>query len=142
MLIARLFGTHSVADLVKALEGDEEEAYDAQDASPEVAAIAADEREHAEIWDRLATGMPLAPDGVGAVDRDGVTDARRAKSIADIGRRETWHRRSSRSGTLRAVIFGPDCGWWLTHYEEFGRELERTGRRLVSDGRFDGFLLD
>ena len=47
MLIARLFGTRSVADLVKALEGDEEEAYDAQGASPEVAAIAADEREHA-----------------------------------------------------------------------------------------------
>jgi VIT1/CCC1 family predicted Fe2+/Mn2+ transporter/rubrerythrin len=99
MFIARLFGTHSVADLVKALEGDEEEAYDAQDASPEVAAIAADEREHAEIWDRLATGS-----------RDGVTDARRAKSIADIGRRETWHRRSSRSGTLRAVIFGVSDG--------------------------------
>ena len=39
MLIARLFGTRSVADLVRALEGDEEDAYDAQGASPEVAAI-------------------------------------------------------------------------------------------------------
>ena len=52
ILVARLFGTHAVSDLVQALEGDEEETYDAQ-ASPEVAAIAADEREHAEIWKRL-----------------------------------------------------------------------------------------
>jgi VIT1/CCC1 family predicted Fe2+/Mn2+ transporter/rubrerythrin len=109
MLIARLFGTRSVADLVKALEGDEEDAYDAQEASPEVAAIAADEREHAEIWDRLAAGMPLDA-GARAVDRDGVDAARRARSIADIGRRESWHRRGSRSGTLRAVIFGVSDG--------------------------------
>ena len=109
MLIARLFGTRSVADLVKALEGDEEDAYDAQDASPEVAAIAADEREHAEIWDRLATGKPLDPGRAGAADRDGVMAARRAISIADIGRREAWHR-TSRSGTLRAVIFGVSDG--------------------------------
>ena len=53
MFIARVFGTRSVADLVKALEGDEEAAYDAQGTSPEVAAIAADEREHAQIWERL-----------------------------------------------------------------------------------------
>jgi len=110
MLIARFFGTRTVADLVKALEGDEENAYDAQEASPEVAAIAADEREHAEIWDRLAAGMPLEADGAGATDRDGVDAARRARSIADIGRRESWHRRGSRSGTLRAVIFGVSDG--------------------------------
>ena len=110
MLIARLFGTRTVAELVKALEGDEESAYDAQEASPEVAAIAADEREHAEIWDRLAAGMPLEADGTGAMDRDGVDAARRARSIADIGRRESWHRRGSRSGTLRAVIFGVSDG--------------------------------
>jgi vacuolar iron transporter family protein len=109
MLIARLFGTRSVADLVKALEGDEEDAYDAQDASPEVAAIAADEREHAEIWDRLATGKPPDAGRAGAADRDGVMAARRAISIADIGRREAWHR-TSRSGTLRAVIFGVSDG--------------------------------
>ena len=61
MLIARLFGTRSVAELVKALEGDEEEAYESPGGSPEVAAIAADEREHAEIWERLAEGkaMPM-----------------------------------------------------------------------------------
>src|SRR5439155_21167642 len=53
ILLARLFGTKAVSDLVTALEGDEEEIYDSQVASPEIAAIAADEREHAEIWRRL-----------------------------------------------------------------------------------------
>ena len=110
MLVARLFGTRTVAELVKALEGDEENAYDAQEASPEVAAIAADEREHAEIWDRLAAGKALETDRAGTADRDGVTAARRATSVADIGRRETWHRAGSRSGTLRAVIFGVSDG--------------------------------
>jgi VIT1/CCC1 family predicted Fe2+/Mn2+ transporter len=104
MFVARLFGTRSVADLVKALEGDEEEPYDALGASPEVAAIAADEREHARIWDRLAAAGP-ATDA-----RDGVTAARRAKSPADIVRNESWHRTSGRSGTLRAVIFGVSDG--------------------------------
>ena len=47
ILAARLLGTSAVSELVKALEGDEEAAYEAQD-SPEVAAIAADEREHAD----------------------------------------------------------------------------------------------
>jgi VIT1/CCC1 family predicted Fe2+/Mn2+ transporter/rubrerythrin len=104
MFVARLFGTRSVADLVKALEGDEQETYDAQGASPEVAAIAADELEHARIWDRLAAAGPATD------ERDGVTAARRAKSTADIVRNETWHRASGRSGTLRAVIFGVSDG--------------------------------
>ena len=43
-----------MSDLVKALEGDEVEVYDAQqDRRPRSTAIAADEREHAEIWKRL-----------------------------------------------------------------------------------------
>jgi len=50
--LARVFGTRAVSDLVQALEGDEENAYNAQE-SPEVASIAADEREHAEIWKQL-----------------------------------------------------------------------------------------
>jgi vacuolar iron transporter family protein len=91
VLLARLFGTRAVSDLVTALEGDEEEIYEAQ-ASPEVAAIAADEREHAEIWRRLKAG-PAAP----------------ARVEDDIAARERWHR-SGRSGTLRAVIFGVSDG--------------------------------
>ncbi len=104
VLIARLFGTRSVAELVKALEGDEEAAYDAQGSSPEVASIAADEREHAQIWDRLASG--ISPEGSAA----GVAAARSARSAAEIGQRETWHRTAGRSGTLRAVIFGVSDG--------------------------------
>jgi VIT1/CCC1 family predicted Fe2+/Mn2+ transporter len=98
VLIARLFGTRSVSDLVSALEGDEEDIYESQ-SSPEVAAIAADEREHAEIWRRLKAnereGGPVAAGESGAV---------RA-----IAAREGWHR-SGRSGTLRAVIFGVSDG--------------------------------
>jgi len=111
MAVARLFGTHAVSDLVQALEGDEEDAYDAQ-SSPEVASIAADEREHAEIWKRLADTRSVADSRAEIAlptDRDGVREARRAKTTADIGRGERWHR-SSRSGTLRAVIFGVSDG--------------------------------
>jgi VIT1/CCC1 family predicted Fe2+/Mn2+ transporter/rubrerythrin len=89
VLLARVFGTRAVTELVTALEGDEEELYEAQ-ASPEVASIAADEREHAEIWRRLKTGAT-------------------ASVSQDIAARERWHR-SGRSGTLRAVIFGVSDG--------------------------------
>jgi len=88
VLLARVFGTRAVSDLVTALEGDEEELYEGQ-ASPEVEAIAADEREHAEIWRKLK-------------DPDYHPDR-------DIATRERWHR-SGRSGTLRAVIFGVSDG--------------------------------
>jgi len=88
LFLARLFGTKAVSDLVTSLEGDEEELYEGQ-SSPEVEAIAADEREHAEIWRRLK-------------------DPNR-ESEGDIAGRERWHR-SGRSGTLRAVIFGVSDG--------------------------------
>ncbi len=97
LLMARLFGTHAVRDMVQALEGDEEDAYTAQgsaQASPEVDAIAADEREHAEIWRRL-----------GGSGRTGGA----AHRPSDIAAREGWHR-VGRSGTLRAVIFGVSDG--------------------------------
>jgi vacuolar iron transporter family protein len=109
--VARVFGTHSVSDLVQALEGDEEQVYEGQE-SPEVASIAADERQHAEIWKRLADSK-TASDGRAAIegtqDRDGVREARRARSPAEIARLERWHR-TGRSGTLRAVIFGVSDG--------------------------------
>ena len=108
---ARLFGTNAVSDLVRALEGDEESAYGSQ-ASPEVAAIAADEREHAEIWKRLGDSR-ASQAGLAAIaaaqPRDGVREARRVRSVGEISRREGWHR-SGRSGTLRAVIFGVSDG--------------------------------
>jgi VIT1/CCC1 family predicted Fe2+/Mn2+ transporter len=96
--LARIFGTRAVSDLVRALEGDEEEAYAEQD-GPDVAAIAADEREHAEIWKRLDAGI-AAP-----------ADRSRGSSVAaaEQARGESWHR-ASRSGTLRAAIFGINDG--------------------------------
>jgi len=107
MLAARLLGTNAVAELVKALEGDEEEAYEAQ-SSPEVAAIAADEREHADIWNSLNATEQAR--GIGDPARDGVAIAGRARNAAEVGQRETWHRAGSRSGTLRAIIFGVSDG--------------------------------
>jgi VIT1/CCC1 family predicted Fe2+/Mn2+ transporter/rubrerythrin len=118
MFAARLFGTAAVAELVKALEGDEENAYESQGASPEIAGIAADEREHAVIWDRLKAGHadpggqadPTGGDDVAAAERDGVAVARGARDAAEVGRREPWHRTGGRSGTLRAIIFGVSDG--------------------------------
>jgi vacuolar iron transporter family protein len=89
--LARLFGTDRVADLVQALEGDEEEAYAVQ-LTPETAAIAADEREHAEIWKRLQSPA-------------GQKKRRRSKGGAD----EAWHR-GGQSGTFRAAVFGANDG--------------------------------
>ena len=118
--LARLFGTRAVSDLVQALEGDEEALYDDQ-SSPEVAAIAADEREHAEIWRRLeGKGPPLPTPGTAtgahepAVPHDhaAATPEMAAIGAHDAGgdgRDETWHR-TGQSGTLRAVIFGVSDG--------------------------------
>ncbi|HYL41310.1 MAG TPA: VIT1/CCC1 transporter family protein [Candidatus Binatus sp.] len=92
VLVARLFGTHAVRDLVQALEVDEEDAY-AAPASPEVEAIAADEREHAEMWRRMSEGRPGPTTGTPRA----------------VGAPERWHR-AGRSGTLRAVIFGVSDG--------------------------------
>ena len=87
--VARLFGTNAVSDMVQALEGDEEAAYGEQ-LTPETAAIAADEREHAEIWQHLQHQRGRKSEG---------------RSIGD----EAWHR-GGRSGTLRAAVFGANDG--------------------------------
>jgi VIT1/CCC1 family predicted Fe2+/Mn2+ transporter/rubrerythrin len=102
ILLARLLGTRAVSDLVQALEGDEEDIYQGQ-GSPEVDAIAADEREHAEIWKRLENGnndVEISAEDLQSAHAD------RARST---GRDERWHR-SGQSGTLRAVIFGISDG--------------------------------
>lgn len=108
ILAARVAGTAAVADLVRALEGDEEAIYEGQGAGADVAAIAADEREHVVIWDSLKAGDQITQ--VSQPGRDGVAIALDATSVADIGRRETWHRADGRSGTLRAIIFGVSDG--------------------------------
>ncbi|MBI2763588.1 MAG: VIT1/CCC1 transporter family protein [Chloroflexi bacterium] len=119
--IARIFGTHAVRDLVQALEGDEVAIYAAQ-STPEVEAIAADERAHAEIWKSLSGARNGARAGssegsVSSEIRATVTGAagehaaitRDVSEPGQIASRERWHR-SSRSGTLRAVIFGVSDG--------------------------------
>ncbi len=103
--LARVLGTRAVSDLVQALEGDEEGIYEGQ-ASPEVLAIAADEREHAEIWKRLDGG---SVGGVLAPDADALRAAHAERPADSIGRDERWHR-AGQSGTLRAVIFGVSDG--------------------------------
>jgi VIT1/CCC1 family predicted Fe2+/Mn2+ transporter len=105
--VARLFGTRAVSDLVRTMEGDEEALYNAQE-GPEMAAIAADEREHAAIWHRLDAGMPaLVADGA---DLSGqVAEAGPAAGSSVSAREEGWHV-SGRSGTLRAAIFGINDG--------------------------------
>ncbi len=118
--IARVFGTNAVRDLVLALEGDEEGIYNAQ-ATPEVDAIAADEREHMEIWKRLSAdhGAELMKSETGAAAAARATIAAGAighsaapagvSAPGEIAARERWHR-AGRSGTLRAVIFGVSDG--------------------------------
>lgn len=114
IFLARLFGTHAVSDLVQALEGDEEAIYQEQ-ASPEVEAIAADERQHAQIWKQLA-GSAAAPSGVrsplAGLAPAGAADLRAAHpsiESPELGQPERWHR-AGQSGTLRAVIFGVSDG--------------------------------
>ena len=106
LLLARLFGTHAVREMVQALEGDEEQLYNAQ-ASPEVTAIAADEREHAEIWKRLEGSAPAMNEANATSSQDAEPSLDTKPS--DIGAREKWHR-AGQSGTLRATIFGASDG--------------------------------
>ncbi len=120
IVLARLFGTRAVSDLVKSLEGDEEAIYETQldGESPEIDAIAADEREHAEIWKRLdgdpgtsrAGGVRRAAAvGVVTASDHPPIGAGQARAPAAITGSERWHR-SARSGTLRATIFGASDG--------------------------------
>ena len=59
--VARVLGTKAVADLVRTLEGEDERRYakgaptaDSRALGTTMAAMAADERRHAETWQRLA----------------------------------------------------------------------------------------
>jgi VIT1/CCC1 family predicted Fe2+/Mn2+ transporter len=109
--LARRFGTSAVADMVRALEGEDEANYIGI-ATPETKAMAAEEREHAEIWRKLEreTEPPERRDRIGPEAADaGVRAAARAETPADIARAEPWHR-AGRSGTFRAVIFGVSDG--------------------------------
>jgi VIT1/CCC1 family predicted Fe2+/Mn2+ transporter len=83
-----------------------------------VESIAADERQHAEIWRELER-QPASASRSGARRRPGfrLADPARngrqvagpARSISEVGLAERWHR-NAQSGTLRAVIFGVSDG--------------------------------
>ena len=99
LALARIFNTKSVSGMVKALETDEIELYETLE-GPEMAAIAADEREHAAIWKRLDMGMP----GVEPLTPE-------ATAAAEVALRdESWHRAAGQSGALRAAVFGVNDG--------------------------------
>ena len=121
VFLARRFGTRAVADLVQALEGDEEDIYNDQ-SSPEVASIAADEREHAEIWRRLdgartgGNGSVAVRDAVrgrGQSDRDseGLRRARTARSPDEIVRGEQWHRAGQSGHAAGRHLRGVATAW-------------------------------
>ena len=119
---AKVLGTGAVSELVQALEGDEEAAYEQQETNPDIEAIAADEREHAEIWKRLGNepstnGLRRRGSNARTMQATAVVAAAahppvvrgEAGSPEAIVRGEGWHR-SARSGTLRAIIFGVSDG--------------------------------
>jgi VIT1/CCC1 family predicted Fe2+/Mn2+ transporter len=92
VFLAGMLGTTRVSELVRALEGDEEAAY-AEQQTPETESIAADEREHAAMWDEITGNKRLARHN--GVRRD---------------LREAALHRGGRSGTLRAAVFGANDG--------------------------------
>jgi rubrerythrin len=92
-ILAHIFGTRAVSDMVKALEGFEEEVYGAHTDVPEVHEIAKDEAKHAEIWRDLDVAHKTK--GVGA----------HRAAVAETQAREPWHRSG---GGGRACVCG--CG--------------------------------
>lgn len=112
LAVARVLGTKAVADLVRALEGDDERRYakgaptaDTKVLGSAMAAMAADERRHAETWQLLARpGGDLA--AATAIDVE--LEGRAAASLAEITRSEDWHKGGA--GTLRAIVFGASDG--------------------------------
>jgi VIT1/CCC1 family predicted Fe2+/Mn2+ transporter/demethoxyubiquinone hydroxylase (CLK1/Coq7/Cat5 family) len=110
--VARVLGTKAVADLVRTLEGEDERRYakgvpaaDTRALGTAMAAMAADERRHAETWQRLAKPSgDMAEATTVTAEREG----RAAASLAEITKSEDWHKGGA--GTLRAIVFGASDG--------------------------------
>ncbi len=112
LAVARVLGTRAVTDLVRALEGDDERRYakgaptaDTKALSSTMAAMAADERRHAETWQHLARH---GDDMAAATTVDAERQGRAAASLAEITKAEDWHKGGA--GTLRAIVFGASDG--------------------------------
>ena len=113
LVVARLLGTRAVGDLVRTLEGNDERRYaKGAPAAPSagmtaaMAAMAADERRHAETWRWLE--QPTTGDEGAATTVDAERRGRVAASVAEITKAENWHRGGA--GTLRAIVFGASDG--------------------------------
>ena len=112
LAVARVLGTRAVGDLVRTLEGNDERRY-AKEAplapgagmTATMAAMAADERRHAETWRWLE--KPHGDEGA-ATTVDAERQGRVAASVAEITKAENWHRGGA--GTLRAIVFGASDG--------------------------------
>jgi VIT1/CCC1 family predicted Fe2+/Mn2+ transporter/rubrerythrin len=110
--LARLLGTNAVAELVTALEGNEERNYASQP-SAETAALAADERAHAEIWRQLkspaAAGVTVRVHLGAEAEAVGIANAAAISAPGQIALGEKWHV-TGRSGSFRAIVFGVSDG--------------------------------
>ncbi|HYN48079.1 MAG TPA: VIT1/CCC1 transporter family protein [Candidatus Nanopelagicales bacterium] len=113
LVVARVLGTRAVGDLVRTLEGNDERRYakgaptaPSAGMTAAMAAMAADERRHAETWRRLE-GKPTG-DEAAATTVDAERRGRVAASVAEITKAESWHRGGA--GTLRAIVFGASDG--------------------------------
>ena len=112
LVVARVLGTRAVGDLVRTLEGNDERRY-AKEAplapgegmTATIAAMAADERRHAETWRWLEKPHR---DEAAATTVDAERRGRVAASVAEITKAENWHRGGA--GTLRAIVFGASDG--------------------------------
>src|SRR3954447_22461617 len=89
IVAARVLGTRAVSELVKSLEGDEGEIYDAQGAKPEIESIGPDEREHAEIWKRLDAGQGHEADRADRPAAGAAATSSRVTAAAAPARRAT-----------------------------------------------------
>jgi VIT1/CCC1 family predicted Fe2+/Mn2+ transporter len=143
ILAARLLGTRAVSDLVKALEGDEVEIYDAQEAHPAIASIAADEREHAEIWKRLDGGTPAADTAVTGPAAAGPAADDPAAGRPDVTRRP---RRASPTAIVTAGGHPPIASGEsaapdeITRREGWHRSARSGTLRAVIFGVSDGLV--
>jgi VIT1/CCC1 family predicted Fe2+/Mn2+ transporter/rubrerythrin len=113
LVVARLLGTKAVADLVRTLEGNDEQRYargaplaPSAGMTATLATMAADERRHAEVW-RPPQEEPKG-DEAAATALDAERRGRVAASAAEITKVENWHRGGA--GTLRAIVFGASDG--------------------------------
>ncbi len=113
LAVARVLGTRAVGDLVRTLEGNDERRYakgaptaPSAGMTAAMAAMAADERRHAETWRWLE--KPPSGDAGAATAVDAERRGRVAASVAEITKAENWHRGGA--GTLRAIVFGASDG--------------------------------